>query len=110
MCGRRGSRKSANPVGLAATELAPVLIVRSGASLSQLFGLLPLCWRPGWQIIGSVMTQAKLRFYDTDEKKEVGSTPLDKVPMIPRVGETVILPEGSGDPAAYKVTGVKHEY
>lgn len=56
------------------------------------------------------MTQAKLRFYDTDEKKEVGSIPLDRVPTIPRVGEIIILPEGSGDPAKYKVTGVNHEY
>jgi hypothetical protein len=56
------------------------------------------------------MTQAKLRFYDTDEKKEVGSTPLDKVPMIPRVGEVVILPEGSNNPAEYKVTEVNYEY
>ena len=56
------------------------------------------------------MTQAKLRLYDTDEQKEVGSIPLDKLPMIPRVGEVIILREGSGDPAAYKVTGVKHEY
>jgi hypothetical protein len=57
------------------------------------------------------MPQAQLRLYDSDERKEVCSIPLDRVPVIPRVGEIVILDEGSGDSEkSYEVKAVHHAY
>jgi hypothetical protein len=56
------------------------------------------------------MTQAQLRLCDIDGGMECLSIPVAQVPMIPRVGETIILHAGSGDPVELEVTGVKHEY
>ena len=62
------------------------------------------------RIMGSEMIQNQLRFHDVDRKEEVGSVPLDKLPMIPRKGEVVVLFRDSVEPAEYEVTAVRYAY